>query len=229
MCKVVALIPAHNEEDKIRTAMMSVLNQTYPVSKLVIALDNCTDNTKEIVKELQSKYKGVITYIETINNQFKKAGAMNQALDMISEKTFDYLLQMDADSYIDKDLIKQGVEYFKKNPDAGAVCSTAHIQPGKGFLYRLQKIEYGGFDADRTSTWNNITIIHGMCGMYRVKIIKEIGGYSLDHLLEDYDLTVRIKMAGWKTYFNPKMKAWTKAPLTFKDYFKQITLVSWRY
>jgi len=230
--KVFAIVPAHNEEDYIEENVYSLLMQTYPVEKVVVVADNCDDNTVERVRKIEEKFSQVCC-IESLDNMHKKAGAINGVLDLIEEEECDVVIIMDGDSVLSMDLLEKAMDFFWEDSDIGGVCSTAYTRKPKRwplslvrrmeakFLWRIQKLEYGGFDAERTATWQSVTILHGLCGVYRLKALKEVGGYALGHLIEDYDLTLCIKEAGWKTKFNPKMKAWTEVPLTFRAFFRQ--------
>jgi len=57
--------------------------------------------------------------------------------------------------------------------------------------------------------------------VYRLRAVKEVGGYTPGHLIEDYDLTLRMKEAGWNARFNPSMQAWTEVPKKFCAFAKQ--------
>lgn len=78
-----------------------------------------------------------------------------------------------------------------------------------------------GFDATRTATRDNVQILHGLCSIFRMRALLRVGGYSSGHLLEDYELTLRLKKDGWEAMFCSEMKAWTRVPTTFKAFFRQ--------
>ncbi|PIV01511.1 hypothetical protein COS55_01715, partial [Candidatus Shapirobacteria bacterium CG03_land_8_20_14_0_80_40_19] len=61
-------------------------------------------------------------------------------------------------------------------------------------------------------THESVLILHGLCSAYNFRLVKGLGGLSLNHLIEDYDMTLKIKEAGTRTIFNPRMKAYTKVP-----------------
>ncbi len=102
--KVFAIVPAHNEEEGIVKTLQSLVNQTTQITKVFVALDNCNDNTKEIVQWFALRYNHIF-YFETVANKSKKAGALNQAFQLIKDSECDYLLQMDADSILALDTI----------------------------------------------------------------------------------------------------------------------------
>ncbi|MGQ9779780.1 MAG: glycosyltransferase [Bacillota bacterium] len=89
------------------------------------------------------------------------------------------------------------------------------------FLWRLQRLEGAGFDAVRTAAWQDVQILHGLCSVFNLRALLEVGGYTPGHMLEDYDLTLRLRRAGWRTMFCPRMRAWTRVPLTFRSFFRQ--------
>ncbi len=232
MVGVFAILPAHNEEKNIGNAVKDLLLQTVKIEKIIVVADNCSDGTVEEVKRLCSEYAD-IELMETKGNHYRKAGAINMAIDVISDEDCEFLLVMDSDSRVALDLVERAMESFESEENLGGVCSTAHVIKPQNlpsswirnlearFMGALQRLEYAGFDAERVATWNNVTILHGLCAVYRFKAIKEAGGYTLGHLIEDYDLTVKLKKLGWQARFNPKMVAWTEVPLSLKSFFKQ--------
>src|SRR5262245_49130427 len=74
---VVALIPAHNEEDQIEQAIRSLHEQSSTPDVLVVVADNCTDGTARVA-EAAGAY-----VFESVGNRHKKAGALNQVLGLL--------------------------------------------------------------------------------------------------------------------------------------------------
>jgi glycosyltransferase involved in cell wall biosynthesis len=72
--RVIAVVPAHNEEAQIAECLRSLLAQTRPPERVLVVLDNCTDNTELVVSGLPVEVK------YTAGNVYKKAGTLNQAL-----------------------------------------------------------------------------------------------------------------------------------------------------
>ncbi|NMB91690.1 glycosyltransferase family 2 protein [candidate division WWE3 bacterium] len=229
---VAVLIPAHNEQKCIEACLKSVFDQTYRPVQIIVVNDASTDDTHGVVTSLTQAYPHLCLVDNKSGHPLFRSGALNMGLCNI-DPSVDIVMALDADSFISNDCIEQVVKSFISDDKLGGVCSIAGlIEPDlrslKGvkkviswLLWEIQKIEYGGFDAERTATYDNVLILHGLCSAFRIEAINNTGGYSNDQLLEDYDLTLKIKELGWKAKFNPKIHAFTKPPLTFKGLLKQ--------
>ncbi len=221
-----AIVPAHNEEKIIGQTITDLLNQTTSISILVVA-DNCEDNTVRIDKKLMTINLNVF-FIETVNNKNRKAGAVNQALETLDDDV-DAVLFMDADTRIHCKAVEKAWESLEKDPKLAAVCSKAGVisyegkNPFRWFLHRLQRLEYSHFDSQRVETLNVIKVVHGMSSLHRFSALKEVGFYDENSFIEDYEITVRYRMAAWRVTVDLRMKAWTDVPTTFRDWWKQRT------
>lgn len=217
--KLAAVVPAHNEEENIAKCIESLVTQTCPPEKIVVVNDASSDKTEEILIGLCQKYLQ-LTYLNKEADGSMRAGAVNAGLRLLNEDGYDLVLIADADAVLAADLVEEAVKGLKQDEAIGGMCSAVEVR-GRGILYRLQKLEYGSFNADRTGTWRNVMIIHGLCGVYRLKAMQDVKGYSGSCLLEDYDLTLKLKKAGWKTVFNPKMKAEAESVPSLRQLIRQ--------
>lgn len=245
--KVVALVPTHNKEDVVSSTINSLVNQTYPLERIVIILDNCTDGTEEVVAEEVRKVrqgnknrnrKVNIEVIKTVDNQYKKSGALNFVYEKL-DLDCDYVLAVDADTVVDKYLTEQAMEEFRLDSKLGAVCSRAGVikQPVRGFvekiIYHLQYVEYGEFDRSRVGQDRKIRVVHGMCAVYSMQAIKSVMAkreesgcsdrtvYNPLNITEDYELTILLKELGYHVAAGFGMYAWTYVPLRLDELWKQ--------
>ncbi len=230
MKKVLAIIPAHNEERKgnIPLIMGGLKDQTHPTDICIVS-DNSDDNTVQVATEL-----GATFVTETVNNTGMRAGAINQGIEHFAEG-YDYILAMDADSKADPHMIEEGVKALEEDPKLGAVCSRAGVLPqpelksfSEKFLWYIQHLEYGDYDSSRVETTNRIKVAHGLSTLFRRETldqqIKKHGHvYNNDSLTEDYWLTMDLKELGWNVTSCQKMKAWTIVPTKFEWLWKQRT------
>jgi cellulose synthase/poly-beta-1,6-N-acetylglucosamine synthase-like glycosyltransferase len=63
--------------------------------------------------------------------------------------------------------------------------------------------------------------IPGAIGAFRRRVLVEVGGVSDDTLAEDTDLTMAIVRAGWRVVYAEDALAWTEAPATLGQLWKQ--------
>ncbi|HEY6788723.1 MAG TPA: glycosyltransferase, partial [Trebonia sp.] len=126
MARLIAVLPAHNEEATIGDTVRSLARQSRPPDQVVVVCDNCTDDTAGVAASAGAK---VFT---TVGNTAKKAGALNQALGkLLSTFTGDNLvLVMDADSRLNKEWLEYACELLLDDPRIGAVCGVFLGEPG---------------------------------------------------------------------------------------------------
>lgn len=227
--RVVALVPAHNEEDIILDTIKSLMNQTWPLDYVLIIADKCTDNTIKLVKECQQKYgHEKLRYMETIDNKYKKAGALNQGLIALNDEP-EFIFGMDADTILDSNIIKSGVKQFKREPKTGGICSAYRTLPLKEdtthwqkFLWRLQNIEFGLANAWRVENYKSARVLPGVSVMFRIKALDDVYNihegtiWATDSLVEDYRLTLELKDIGWEVKSSLDMISWSDVPLKLR-------------
>ena len=80
-----------------------------------------------------------------------------------------------------------------------------------------------GFNIDRRvqDLWQAMTTVPGAIGAYRRYALREVGGVSEDTLAEDTDLTIALGRRGWAVVYEPTARAWTDAPATFAQLWRQ--------
>src|SRR5581483_11914193 len=134
--RLVVLIPAHNEEDRIADAVQGLWRQTRRPDLIVVVCDNCTDATAEIAAAHGAQV------FHTQGNTHKKAGALNQAIAWVLPhlEERDLLLVQDADTVLDPWFNETAMSTF--NRKVGAVGGVFYGEEGGGFLGLLQRMEF---------------------------------------------------------------------------------------
>ena len=229
---IVALVPAHNEQECITRTIESLASQSYKLERIVILADNCTDQTIPIVQKLMESTPNLELYC-TKDNTAKKSGALNQGLEHISYLNYDLVLAMDADTILDLGLVKHAVEEFRNKPHLGGVCSRYKIIDRPSNLswcqriwWSLQSVEYGVEDANRIQNRGKANVLSGTATVLRTDALHQISQhvrpdqrllvYDEDSIVEDYTLTLDLKSLGWSTEFGLKMFSWTTPPFHFQ-------------
>lgn len=212
------VIAAYNEAKVIRATVNSVLDTTYPGEiELVVVDDGSTDNTADIVESFAKTDPRI--RLERQPNGGKSV-ALRTAVALARE---EILVFLDADTFFEPGTISALVQPLADST-VGAVSGHAKVGNLRTFLARCQALEYTcGFNLDRRaySVWNCITVAPGAVSALRRKALEDAGGFSLDTLAEDTDLTLSMHKAGWKIDYAHDAIARTEAPESIRSLAKQ--------
>lgn len=111
--KVSVIVPIYNASEYLSRSIESILNQSYENLEIILIDDCSTDNSKEIIKKYALKDTRIKPFYSEVNQGVSKS--RNIGLKSVSG---DYVMFMDADDYIVKDMIKIMLEKaIKYNSD----------------------------------------------------------------------------------------------------------------
>src|SRR4051812_417855 len=63
--------------------------------------------------------------------------------------------------------------------------------------------------------------VPGAIGAFRRQALAEVGGISDETLAEDTDVTMALSRTGWRGVYEERAKAWTEAPATLEQLYRQ--------
>ena len=63
--------------------------------------------------------------------------------------------------------------------------------------------------------------VPGAIGAFRREALLDVGGVTVDTLAEDTDLTMAVVRAGWRVVYEERAIAWTEAPATLRQLWRQ--------
>ena len=126
---VAAIVPNYNYADFIIERIDSILNQTYPVSELIILDDASPDNSVEIIKDKINNIKKEYPKIKTklIVNEKNSGGCVfAQWQKGLKEIKSDYFWIAEADDVADKHFLEVAMLKFKEYPSAVLFYSDSY-------------------------------------------------------------------------------------------------------
>ena len=170
--KVSVIITAYNCERFIQKALNSVLAQNFsPQEYEIIAVnDGSTDNTLNLLKEFQDK----ITIIDQCNKGFVEA--RNTSIQSVKGEN---VIILDADDYLDKEMLCKAVNLLECNPDYQCVYTDRYeVDIVDNSIKRI----FVGKD--------NIFNMLAAGVLFRRHVFDVIGLYE-DLLFEEYDFMIR--------------------------------------
>jgi len=215
---VSVIIAAYNEAKVIEATIRSVIDTDYSGElELIVVDDGSTDDTHCIVERLAAADSRI--RLEGQPNSGKSV-ALRTAEAMAKH---EILVFLDADTFFERGTIGTLVQPLA-DEKVGAVSGHAKVGNLRTMIARFQGLEYTcGFNLDRRAyaTWNCITVAPGAVSALRRTALDEAGGFSLDTLAEDTDLTLSMHRRGYKIAYAHEAIAWTEAPETIRALAKQ--------
>lgn len=126
MAKVSIGMPVHNGEKTIRTALDSILAQTFQDFELIISDNASSDFTQEICQEYAEKDKR-IRYIRQTRNQ----GAVENFRFVLDQATSTFFMWAAANDIRSPNFLELNYQFFIKNHDYIASTSPVRFQAGQ--------------------------------------------------------------------------------------------------
>ena len=217
---VAVLIPAYNEETVIERTVRAVLDSDYTNLRAIVIDDGSKDKTLEVAKKAFAKEiaQGRVTVLTQKNAG--KAAALNFALLNVKEEIF---VGIDADTIIADDAISYLVPHFR-DPKIGALAGNAKVGNRVNVWTRWQALEYitsQNFERRALNTFSAVSVVPGAIGAWRTEAVRAAGGYHVDTVAEDADLTMALLQDGYKVEYEDRALAFTEAPTTANGLMRQ--------
>lgn len=224
--RVTIQLPMFNEYYVAERLIDTTMKVRYPKNKLEVqVLDDSTDETTELVKKKVAYYKKKgydIKLIHRTNRQGHKAGALREAQELAKG---EFIAIFDADFMPAEDFLEKTVPYFYESDDIGMVQTRwGHINADYSILTKGQSLGIDGhFTIEQiarggSGLWMNF---NGTAGIWRKSCIYDAGNWSADTLTEDFDLSYRAELKGWKFKYIVDVVNPAELPATVSAYKSQ--------
>jgi len=177
------VITVKNESSSIAELLDSLLIQEKPFEIIVVDA-NSTDNTQDIVRDYEKKYKEVKLFI--------REGSRGEGRNFgVSKAKGDIIAFIDGGCRADKNWLQELKKKMEEGFDVVA-GKTVDVGPFKDIIHRV-KMEYNGYD-----------VTYPSCNLaYRKDLFEKIGGFDTRFVTaEDIDLNLRAVKAGAKIGYN---------------------------
>ena len=210
------IIVSWNTAALLENCLISVLTsfQDTRDAELIVVDNDSSDNSALLVEE---KFPQVHLIKNDNNMGFSKAN--NQGIEA---STGRYLLLLNSDTIVNQEMLPNIIKFMNEHPDAGA-CGVRLIRPDGtiqpfGFGndptlgYLIKRVLAKSFLHKPLHNWSSDELIEsdwvsGACLMLRSDVVHLTGLFdeNLFMYFEDNDLCLRIRKAGWKVYYNPRI------------------------
>jgi cellulose synthase/poly-beta-1,6-N-acetylglucosamine synthase-like glycosyltransferase/peptidoglycan/xylan/chitin deacetylase (PgdA/CDA1 family) len=212
---VSVIVPAHNEAANIAATVRSLVASDYPQLEVIVVDDGSTDGTARIVRQLRLAEVKVISQPNA-----GKPAALNTG---IRHARGEILVLVDGDTVFEREAVGRLIQPMR-DEQVGAVSGNTKVANRTGLLGRWQHLEYViGFNLDRRlfDVARCMPTVPGAIGAFRRAALRDVGGVSSQTLAEDTDLTMAVIRAGWRVEYAPDAVAWTEAPASLRQLWRQ--------
>ncbi len=224
---VTVLIPAHNEEMVIGRTVDAMARLIYPQDRLeIIVVNDCSsDRTGKILAEKCAKYPQLkVVTLEPPVGAKGKSNALNNGLKVAKG---EYIVVYDADNTPERKAVLYLVHAILQDEKLGAVVGKFRTRNKEvSLLTRFINVETLSFQwllqAGRCYFFG-ITTIPGTNFIIRRSLLDSIGGWNINALTEDTELTIRIYDSGYRIFWLPHAVTWEQEPETLRVWLKQRT------
>lgn len=179
------IVPAYNASATIGNFINSILKQTYKNIELIVVNDGSTDQTKNIVEEIISKFANY--NIKLINQENQGMTKARNTGYLNSSGNFVWFLDSDMELPLGKEIEKCVWKCLTERIDALMIPERSR---GSGFWAKCRGFEKVINDYDLNK--NAVRFI-------KREVMEQVGLYNPQlTAAEDYELHNRVKAAGFK-------------------------------
>jgi GT2 family glycosyltransferase len=190
------------------------------------------DNASELPFSLETKAEGINYKVIRNDSNLGFSGGQNVGIKYALENNADFVIVLNNDTKLDKDLIINMLNSFTEN--VGVVVPKIYFAKGHEYhrdRYKNDELGKVIWYAGAYIDWNNVIGTHrgvdevdsgqydteeetevatGCCMMISSKALSAAGVFDEKFFLyyEDGDLSMRIKKAGFKIIYSPKSILW---------------------
>jgi cellulose synthase/poly-beta-1,6-N-acetylglucosamine synthase-like glycosyltransferase len=208
--EVVALVPAHNEEEAIASTLAGLMTQSRQPDRVIVVCDNCTDRTADLAALAGAEV------FASVENKRKKAGALNQALGGLLPRLddTDVVLVVDADTTLSPGFIETALQEIEAG--AGACGGVFYGEQGGGLMGIFQRAEYARYARQLRRNRGDARVLTGTASAFTVEALRALAAaraagrlpgaqrgrvapvYTMASLTEDGEITLALKTLGYK-------------------------------
>ncbi|MDB5326645.1 MAG: hypothetical protein JWM57_2214 [Phycisphaerales bacterium] len=186
MPKVSVILPAYNAERYIRSAVESILAQTFRDFEFIIVNDGSTDGTEAILRDLAT----ADARIKLISR--RNTGYVVALLEAVAASTGEYMARMDGDDWSMPERFAKQVALLDARPEVGVVGTAYQLMDELGRKLHTQYQPPDDTSLQARCLAGTTPICHPSA-MIRRCVYDAVGGYTIETLpAEDLDLWLRI-------------------------------------
>jgi len=232
MSKTAVIVVHYKNEKDTYECLESLYKNSSPVNYLTIMI--ATQTSDKFLSQIKNHFSKII--IVTLNENIGFAASVNRGLKEAIEKNCEYMILLNNDVLVGKNLVGKMIHFAEKNSLVGIVSPKIYFAPKYEFHNNRYKEEDRGkiiWYAGGLIDWANIYAFHrgvnevdigqydetvetdfatGCCMLIKKQVIDKIGFFDEKYFLyfEDVDYSVRAKKSGFQVDYYSGAFLWHK-------------------
>ena len=225
------LIASYNEKFVIGRTLETIKDLNYPKEKLqVVVADDSSDETRALVDSQVEALEcygitAVVSRRETRDGF--KSGALNHAAPLLNG---EYVLLLDSDSIVTPNVLSSGLAAFRLDPKIGFVSfRVGHYNRDQNLttrLFALQQDQGDTITKMGSYALNAPYSFQGGFTLMSTQVLRSVGFWTRDSIVEDADLSCKIYCSGWRGIYLSDVKILCEDPSTLEIWKKQAARVT---
>jgi len=212
---VSVIVLTHNRKSYVLACLKSILSMSYPNYDVIVVDNGSTDGTYEAIR------RGFPS-VRLLRSTKNLGGAGGRNLG-IKNATGKYLLFVDDDVVVDKNLLNEFVSLIQKHPicilspkildytDSSRFLGISHninLLTGKA-----SGVGYGEWDREQFDENMEVPMVGATCMFVEKKTLEKVGLFdeTLNIPYEDSDFCLRARKCGVKVVYVYRAKVWHNA------------------
>ena len=220
-------LPFFNELNVARRILEACIEINYTNFEIVVA-DDSRDTTIEILRDRGWRHcKPIIKFVHRKDRAGYKGGALQQAMKFLHPLT-EYVVVFDADFVPPKNILRQFIHHFMiHEQDVKPVAAVQgyqlhYLNRNENWITKSVRAEFSGsYMVERVAeeVFGMMKMVSGSVFMFKAKVLRELGWTQ--SITEDWDLTIRLYLAGYKVVYTPLIQAPAEIPTTVRRIIRQ--------
>ena len=214
---VSVIVPAYNEKEGIEAAVRSLAGRRPPARSRWSSSTTARPTAPPTLVEALGLPN--VRVVRVPNGG--KATALNTGVALARH---DLIVMVDGDTVVEPDSIRRLVQPFA-DPAVGAVAGNVKVGNRRSLVAPLAAHRVRDRLQPRPPPVRDAAAACRPCparsARSAAQALPAAGGISDDTLAEDTDLTMALRRAGWRVVYEERARAWTEAPATLEQLWRQ--------
>ena len=215
---VTVVIPAHNEEQHLGACLESVLSQSYQALQVVVVDGDSSDQTADVVRRRMAEDARV----ELLHNPRRNIpSSLNLGL---AHARGTWLVRVDAHSTISPGYVRAAVDRLEDGTWSGVggrKDAVGRTPAGRAIAVALSS-RFGVGNSMYHFGTTAQEVDHLPFGAYPVQVVRQVGGWDAQLTAnEDFEFDYRLRQAGHRLLFEPRMVISWHCRQSIADLFRQ--------